>query len=465
MMNENINIEEIENILRSNSVPDDGELDDILNRALCYENDKAESPCLSMQDVSKLLNCQNEEQHQRILEAAFKVKKKVFGDRIVLFAPLYISSYCSNNCLYCGFRRENKHAKRIKLSTEEAVEQALILEKKGFKRVLLVTGEDPSRTPVSYINDVVKSIYDNTGIRIIHLNAPPMSVNYLRRIRDTGVGVFQSFQETYHPETYKIMHPSGIKASYNFRLETMDRALTSGFKDVGIGVLLGLYNYKFEVLALMQHSYYLLKKFGTYPHTVSVPRLRPASGAIINDTPHIVSDIEFERIVAVYRLALPVTGIVITTRESSSFRDKLLTCGISQMSAGSKTDPGGYAKDDDNLDTKQFSIHDKRSLEEILQSIVESDQIPSFCTTCYRVGRIGSKFKNIAQSGRIKNFCALNAILTLKEYLINHNGSDSSDCLEKIIERRIERVEPDKVKEDLIKKMKALEDGEKDLYY
>lgn len=464
-MHKIINIEEIEKNLKSGEIPDNRELDEILSKALDFiSSENGETP-LTLNDISKILNCENEEQHQKILDTAFDLKKKVFGDRIVLFAPLYISSFCSNNCLYCGFRRENDAEKRIRLTPEEAVEQALILEKKGFKRVLLVTGEDPKRTPVSYITDVVKSIYENTGIRIVHLNAPPMSVGNLKEIKDSGVGVFQSFQETYHPETYKKMHPTGVKSNYDFRLETMDRAISAGFQDVGMGVLFGLYNYKFDVMALIQHSYYLLRKYDTYPHTVSVPRLRPASGATITKTPFMVTDKEFERIVAVYRLALPYTGIVITTRENAALRDKLLTCGVSQMSAGSKTDPGGYSNSEDNLDTKQFAVDDTRSLEEVIGSILEKEQIPSFCTTCYRVGRVGVVFRDIAQNQRIGNFCALNAILTLKEYTVNHKSSNLYNALEAKIKLELDRIPEGAIKEDLVYKLKLLEKGTEDLYY
>ncbi|MBU1627484.1 [FeFe] hydrogenase H-cluster radical SAM maturase HydG [bacterium] len=464
-MNKIINIKEIEDNLKNCESPDDRELDEILSKALNYKSGKTGETPLNLNEALKILNCEDEEQHQKILDAAFRLKKKVFGERIVLFAPLYISSYCSNNCLYCGFRLENKAEKRIKLSPDEAVEQAKILEKRGFKRVLLVTGEDPKQASVRYIIDVIKSIYENTGIRIIHLNAPPMPINELKKIKEAGIGVFQSFQETYHPETYKKMHPSGIKANYDFRLSTMERALNAGFNDVGMGVLFGLYDYKFDVLALIQHSYYLMNKYDTYPHTVSVPRLRPASGAIITKTPYMVTDKEFERIVAVYRLALPYTGIVITTRENAVLRDKLLTCGVSQMSAGSKTDPGGYSNDEDNLDTKQFAVDDTRSLEEVIESILQNDQIPSFCTTCYRVGRVGSTFKSIAEEERIRKFCELNAILTLKEYALNHKTSSLNGILENRLNESIDKIDSEELKQNLLNKLKALEKGEKDLYY
>ncbi|HZW35525.1 MAG TPA: [FeFe] hydrogenase H-cluster radical SAM maturase HydG [Candidatus Deferrimicrobiaceae bacterium] len=346
------------------------------------------------------------------------MRERVFGRRIVLFAPLYLSNECSNNCLYCGFRRGNQEARRITLSPEEAVAEARFLEKKGYHRLLLVTGEHPTRTQPAYIGDVLRAIYRETEMRILHVNAAPMTVDDLRMLKEAGAGVYQVFQETYHPETYAAMHPSGAKADFAWRLTCMDRAIPAGFGDVGIGALLGLYDYRFEVLSVLRHAEHLLETFGTFPHTISVPRFKKAFGSPLSSAPFPVSDAEFERIVILYRLSVPSAGVVVTTREPAALRERVLDIGASQISAGSKTDPGGYAEGQRRHEAEQFEVDDTRPMEEIVRRVLAKGYLPSLCTSCYRRQRTGHTFTEMAVDGHIRDFCLPNALLSLAEYAV-----------------------------------------------
>ncbi len=367
---------------------------------------------------------------------AQEVKEKVFGKRIVLFAPLYLSSRCHNNCLYCGFRVENREIDRRTLSPEEAAHQAQILSRKGYRRLLLVCGESYESGPVDYISSIAREIYKKTDIRILHLNAAPMEVDELKAIKKEGIGVYQVFQETYHRETYKKMHPSGKKADYFYRLSCMDRAIQAGFDDVGTGALLGLYDWRFECVATVVHGHYLREKYGTYPHTISVPRLKPARGAAITKPPHPVSDDDFLKIVSLYRLCCPSSGVVISTREPASLRERSLSCGASQISAGSSTSPGGYDEKNGNREegNGQFYIDDKRSITEIMSRIIELGLVPSLCTSCYRSGRTGSRFTSIATAGKMGEFCEPNALLTLLEFAVEKKDRELKKFCEKLAE-------------------------------
>jgi 2-iminoacetate synthase len=316
---------------------------------------------LSLPEAARLLATSDPMVWETAAGMARAVREEVFGRRIVLFAPLYLSNECSNNCLYCGFRQDNRKAGRITLSPEHAVREARFLERKGFHRLLLVSGEHPGKTDAGYIADVLKAIYRETEMRILHVNAAPMPEEDLRLLKEAGAGVYQVFQETYHPETYATMHPSGPKADYAWRLTCMDRAMRAGFEDVGIGALLGLYDYRFEVLSVIRHAESLREAYGTFPHTISVPRFKPAFGSPLLEAPRPVSDEEFEKIVIVYRLSVPTAGIVVTTREPAALRDKVLDIGASQISAGSKTDPGGYEEGVRRADAEQFVLDDTRS--------------------------------------------------------------------------------------------------------
>jgi len=393
------------------------------------------------------------------------VREEVFGRRIVLFAPLYLSNECCNNCLYCGFRKENREARRITLSPEAAVAEARYLEKKGYHRLLLVAGEHPMRTRPEYIADVLRAIYRETGMRILHVNAAPMPVDELRMLKEAGAGVYQAFQETYHPETYAAMHPSGPKADYAWRLTCMDRAIPAGFGDVGIGALLGLYDYRFEVLSVLRHAEHLFDAYGTFPHTISVPRFKRACGSPLPAAPSPVSDADFEKIVIVYRLSVPSAGVVVTTREPAALRERVLDIGASQISAGSKTDPGGYAEGRRRHEAEQFEVDDTRPLEEIVRRVLAKGYLPSLCTGCYRRRRTGNAFTEMAVDGHIRGFCLPNAMLTLAEFAVStEDAALREECLAAVRESRRE-LEGSPLLQEFDGKMARVLDGGRDLFF
>ncbi|MDH3973156.1 MAG: [FeFe] hydrogenase H-cluster radical SAM maturase HydG [Deltaproteobacteria bacterium] len=399
-----------------------------------------------------------------IYQASGEVKRKSFGSRIVLFAPLYLTNDCINNCLYCGFRKDNIEVDRNSLSVEDAIREASLLEKTGFNRLLLVAGESPKSSSIERIVEIVKAIYQNTGMRIIHVNAAPMPIDKLKALKASGVGVFQVFQETYHEETYDKMHTTGPKKDYRRRLYALDKAMEAGFDDVGMGALLGLYDWRYEVLALIAHARHLFEKFGAWPHTISVPRLQPTVGSPIASAPHPVSDEEFKLIVALYRLAVPAAGVVVTTREPAVLRDELLHIGVSQISAGSRTDPGGYSQDAERFDASQFKTSDHRSLEEMVAYIASTGHLPSLCTSCYRVGRTGRSFTETVSHQEMERYCLPNALLTLKEYVIDHANGSAAICNE-VIERNVSLISDEKLKKATLAKFKEIDAGKRDLYF
>ncbi|MEK6681882.1 MAG: [FeFe] hydrogenase H-cluster radical SAM maturase HydG [Nitrospirota bacterium] len=453
-----INIEEIEDAIRTQERPEPDLIRSILKKAAAISG-------LAISEAAALLNVNDPDLLTELFKTSALVKGKIYGRRIVLFAPLYISNECTNNCLYCGFSRDNKDAKRKTLAINEAVDEAQFLSQKGYKRLLLVTGEDIRSSNINYLTAVINAIYENTDIRILHINAPPMKVEDFKRLKDAGIGVYQSFQETYHPETYKKMHPSGMKKDYEWRITTMDRAIEAGFDDIGMGTLFGLYDFRFEALALIQHARYLEDRYGFGPHTVSVPRLQPASGAVISDAPYPVSDIDFKKIVAVYRLAMPYVGIVISTREPKELRDEIIKIGASQISAGSRTNPGGYTAPNAERQTpnaeEQFETEDHRSLDEMIQVIAKSNNLPSLCTACYRKGRTGNDFRKLADTGDIQKYCLPNAILTFQEYLIDYASDETKEIGQRIIDDAIAKVEQMDFKE----RLERIKRGERDIYY
>ena len=393
------------------------------------------------------------------------LREEVFGRRIVLFAPLYLSNECSNNCLYCGFRKGNREARRITLSPDAAVAEARYLEKKGYHRLLLVTGEHPLRTQPGYIADVLRAIYRETGMRILHVNAAPMPVDDLRMLKEAGAGVYQVFQETYHPETYAAMHPSGAKADYAWRLTCMDRAIPAGFGDVGIGALLGLYDYRFEVLSVLRHAEHLFDAFGTFPHTISVPRFKRAFGSPLPAAPCPVSDAEFERIVIVYRLSVPSAGVVVTTREPAALRERVLDIGASQISAGSKTDPGGYAEGRRRHEAEQFELDDTRPLEEIVRRVLARGYLPSLCTSCYRRHRTGNTFTEMAVDGHIRDFCLPNALLTLAEFAVaTEDAALREECIAAVRDGRKE-LQGSPLLPEFDRKIARVLEGGRDLFF
>ncbi len=421
----------------------------ILAKALTLE-------VLSLKETSILITLEDNELWEEVFETARLLKEKVYGNRIVLFAPLYLSNECVNDCIYCGFRSGNKKARRKSLSVDNALEEASALADKGYKRLLLVTSEHPKLSGVDYLVKVINEIYKKTDIRILHVNTQPMDVEGFKKLKVSGVGVYQCFQETYHLPTYVKMHPSGPKADYEWRLGVMDRAIEAGFEDVGMGVLLGLYDWRWDVWALIAHSHRLIKKYGFGPHTLSVPRLQPAEDSKLKRTKYKVSDSDFKKIVAIYRLSLPYVGVVISTREPAEFRDELFLIGASQVSAGSKTSPWGYIK---SSETAQFEIGDKRNLEQVIGKIADLGLIPSLCTACYREGRSGEKFRHLAQNETIKNFCQENALLSLKEYIEDY----ASGSIKKQLIKRL-RKESAKSYNGLSKKFKLIEQGKRDIH-
>ena len=456
-----IHAKKIEDILSDVRQPSASMVDDILARASSLNN-------LYLEDAAMLLSVEAPLVLQKIFKKSGEVKEKVFGKRIVLFAPLYLSNYCTNNCLYCGFRKDNRDAVRKVLTIKEVIQEAKALEAKGFKRILLVCGEEPHVSGIEYITEAVDAIYKNTGIRIVHVNAPPMEVQNLRRLKASGVGVYQVFQETYHRPTYAAVHPSGRKKDYDYRISTMDRAVEAGFEDVGIGSLLGLYDYKYDVLATIAHSQYLFERYGSHAHTISVPRLRPADGSPIKDAPFPVSDEEFKKIVAVYRLAVPCAGIVVSTREGADLRDEVIQIGASQISAGSKTEPGGYASTGTALamqPVEQFSTNDHRRLEEIITSIAQHGLMPSLCTTCYRVGRTGDDFTKKTLSGDMEKFCQANAILTLQEYILDYARNGAKEVGMAAIEKGLCEMKEVNLKKEVLKKLDEIRQGKRDVYF
>ena len=428
---------------------DPSRIRDILSKSLELQD-------LSLPEISQLLTLDDPELWEEVFAAAGKVKEKVYGNRIVLFAPLYLSNECLNDCLYCGFRKGNTDAVRKSLEVDEAVQEASLLADRGYKRLLLVASEHNKLMGIDYFEKVVETIYRDTDIRILHMNSAPMSVENFKRLKTAGVGVYQCFQETYHIPTYRYMHEKGSKADYAWRLSAMDRAIEAGFEDIGMGVLLGLYDWRWEVGALMAHSRRLINKYGFGPHTISVPRLQPAQGSPLNDWPNRVSDEDLKKIVAIYRLALPYVGVVVSTRENAGIRDELLSIGASQVSAGSKTSPLGYA---DHGDTEQFETGDKRSLEEVIVKIAELGMMPSLCTACYREGRTGVMFRDLAQNQAMKGVCHTNALLSLKEYIEDSASEDVKKELEKALNKEIPENST-----GLLDKFKLIEKGERDIH-
>lgn len=450
-----VNPQEIEELLTT-PPPAPAALNDILRKARHLKG-------LSLEEVAALLNLEDDHLLTSVYTAAGEVKRKVYGRRTVLFAPLYISNRCSNNCLYCGFRRDNLGLKRRTLTPEEIGKEAKALAEKGFQRVLLVAGEGREGTEVDYLVEAVQAVYRYSPLRIVHLNVAPQSVANFRRLKEAGAGVYQCFQETYHPDTYKIMHPSGVKSDYGWRLTVMHRAMEAGFGDVGLGPLLGLYDYRFEVLAALSHAAALEREFGAGPHTMSVPRLRPALGAALTEIPHPLSDTDFRKVVAIYRLALPYVGLVLSTRERPELRDELIDIGVSQMSAGSCVSPGGYARTEEPA--AQFEVDDHRPLEAIVQVILERGYLPSFCTACYRAGRTGSRFTSLARQGEIQRFCLPNALLSFKEYLLERAPVPVRQRGEAVIQAALAEIEDGALRRATEEKLDQVELGYRDLYF
>jgi 2-iminoacetate synthase len=433
-----------------------------------------EAKGLTPLETAILLQNEDPEISELMFQTARSVKERIYGKRIVLFAPLYLSNYCVNNCNYCGYRRANKEMKRCRLDAGDLENEVIALESMGHKRLAVEAGEDPAKCPIDYVLDSVRTIYrvkEKMGsIRRVNVNIAATTVENYAKLKEVGIGTYILFQETYHRPTYERVHPAGPKKDYLYHLTAMDRAMEGGIDDVGFGVLFGLYDFKFEVLALLYHSLHLEERFGVGCHTISFPRLRPAESVNIDNFPYLVADKDFRKLIAVTRLAVPYTGMILSTREPAGFRDETIALGISQISAGSCTGVGGYHKDIDGTpaqkeNTEQFQVEDHRSTDEILRTVCLSGYIPSFCTACYRKGRTGDRFMPLAKSGEIQNVCQPNAILTFKEFLLDYASEPLRKTGEATIKDHLSQITSPKVRQETEEKLKRLEKGERDFYF
>ncbi len=422
-----------------------------------------------MEEVAVLVNTTDPELIEEIKEGARKLKNTVYGNRIVLFAPVYVGTKCSNNCLYCGFRSSNTLAIRKTLSDNELINEIKTLERNGQKRLILVFGEHKEYSP-EFIAHTVKLAYNikegNGEIRRVNINAAPLDIEGFKIVKQAGIGTYQIFQETYHPQTYRFYHKEGKKADFNYRLTAMDRAQEAGQDDVGLGVLLGLYDWRYEVLSLVRHTNHLEACYNVGPHTISFPRVKTASNINIPNK-YFVSDKDFTKLVAILRLAVPYTGLILTAREPAHLRDEIIQYGVSQIDGGTNIEPGGYSKNqcEQNINNVQFSINDNRTLDEIINELIDYQMLPSFCTACYRIGRTGEHFMEFSVPGFIKEYCTPNAILTLAEYLIDYANEETKIKGWKLINKNIDEITNTKIKETLIKKIELLKQGKRDLYF
>ncbi|MFW5629442.1 MAG: [FeFe] hydrogenase H-cluster radical SAM maturase HydG [Acetivibrio ethanolgignens] len=438
-------------------------IDSILRRA-------KECKGISHREALVLLDCDLEEENHRIYELAKEIKQKFYGNRIVMFAPLYLSNYCVNGCTYCPYHYKNKHIRRKKLTQEEIRQEVIALQDMGHKRLALETGEDPVNNPIEYVLESIKTIYSikhkNGAIRRVNVNIAATTVENYKKLKDAGIGTYILFQETYHKENYEKLHPTGPKHDYAYHTEAMDRAMEAGIDDVGIGVLFGLNMYRYDFVGLLMHAEHLEAAMGVGPHTISVPRVRPADDIDPDEFNNGISDDIFEKIVAVLRVAVPYTGIIISTRETKESRERVLKVGVSQISGGSRTSVGGYVEEESEEDNSaQFDTSDRRTLDEVLNWLLEMGYIPSFCTACYREGRTGDRFMKLVKSGQIANCCQPNALMTLKEYLEDYASEDTKAKGEKVIEAELKRITNPKVYETAKERMKKIAAGERDFRF
>jgi 2-iminoacetate synthase len=447
--------------LEANSRPPVERVTDILSRA-------AECKGLGADDIASLAAVNDPVMIERLFATARSVKEFIYGKRLVLFSPLYISNLCANECLYCAFRAKNAAIKRRALTQEEIKREVEALVDKGHKRILLVAGESYPRQGFSYVLDAVETVYSvkrgRGEIRRVNVNVAPLTVEEFRQLKAARIGTYQIFQETYHHETYARVHLGGKKRDYSWRVSALDRAMTAGIDDVGIGVLFGLYDWKFEVLAMLQHIRHLEKHFGVGPHTISVPRIEPATGSdLAANPPYAVDDTTFKKIIAILRLAVPYTGIILSTRESSAMRRDALSLGVSQISAGSRTNPGGYSTNDLTESDGQFSLGDHRPLDEVIRDVASMGYIPSFCTGCYRLGRTGADFMDLAKPGVIKEHCDPNAISTFEEYCEDYGSDETKMVGELLIKGAIEKM-TGIARERSEKMLREIKSGKRDIY-
>ena len=417
---------------------------------------------LSHREASVLLACQMEEKNQEIYKLAEQIKKDFYGNRIVMFAPLYLSNYCVNGCTYCPYHLKNKHIARKQLTQEEIRKEVIALQDMGHKRLALEAGEDPVRNTMEYYLDSINTIYSikhkNGAIRRVNINIAATTVDNYRLLKEAGIGTYILFQETYHKESYLTLHPTGPKHDYNYHTEAMDRAMEGGVDDVGIGVLFGLDKYRYEFAGLLMHAEHLEAAFGVGPHTISVPRLRHADDINADEFDNGIDDDTFAKIVACIRIAVPYTGMIISTRESQKCREQVLHLGVSQISGGSRTSVGGYCEPEpDDAKSEQFDVSDTRTLDEVVRWLMEMDYIPSFCTACYREGRTGDRFMSLCKSGQIQNCCHPNALMTLKEYLMDYASPETKAIGNRLIAKEVGNVPNEKARAVVLENLRLIE--------
>lgn len=417
-----------------------------------------------------LLVCQLPEENKEIFKLAKEIKQKFYGNRIVMFAPLYLSNYCVNSCVYCPYHHQNKHICRKKLTQEEIRQEVIALQDMGHKRLALETGEDPVNNPIEYVLESIKTIYSikhkNGAIRRVNVNIAATTVENYRKLKEAGIGTYILFQETYHKENYETLHPAGPKHNYAYHTEAMDRAMEGGIDDVGIGVLFGLNMYKYDFTGLIMHAEHLEALHGVGPHTISVPRICPADDIDPKEFSNAISDEIFEKIVAVIRIAVPYTGMIISTRESQKSREKVLELGVSQISGASRTSVGGYVHEElEEENSSQFDVSDRRTLDEVVNWLLGRGFIPSFCTACYREGRTGDRFMALLKAGQIANCCQPNALMTLKEYLEDYASEDTKAKGNAVILEELEKIPNEKVKEIVKKNLEYIGNGQRDFRF
>ena len=458
----------------------DGEIMATLEYAKQHRNDMAmveerlaraaERKGLSHRDAAVLLECDDPAIIERIFKLAREIKQHIYGNRIVMFAPLYLANYCINGCVYCPYHAKNRTIPRRKLTQEEIRREVIALQDMGHKRLALETGEHPTKNPIEYVLESIDTIYSihhkNGAIRRVNVNIAATTVENYRLLKDAGIGTYILFEETYNRKTYEALHPTGPKSDWAYHTEAMDRAMQGGIDDVGIGALFGLCNYRYDFVGLLMHAEHLEACYGVGPHTISVPRIRPADDIDPADFPDAVTDEVFRRIVAVLRIAVPYTGMIVSTRESQRSRELVLDVGVSQLSGGSRTSVGGYAEGiEDAEESAQFDISDNRTLDDIVGWLLELGYIPSFCTACYREGRTGDRFMSLAKRGLIGNCCAPNALFTLREYLEDYASPRTRELAEQMINRQIPLIPSDKVRNITIENLKKIAEGKRDFRF
>lgn len=454
-----IDHKKIYDYLQNTKAPDLTEIREILTHA---EQMKG----ISFEEAERLLMVEDRDHLEMLFETANKIKEEIYGKRLVLFAPLYVSNMCNNECLYCAFKRSNKIIPRRTLSQAEIKREVEALVSQGHKRVLLVSGEGLGKSALDYTIEAIDTIYSvkvgKGEIRRINVNIAALEVEDFKKLKDARIGTYQLFQETYNYNTYKKMHQAGPKSDYLYHLTAMDRAMEAGIDDVGVGILFGLEDYRFEIMALLQHIRHLEDRFGFGVHTISVPRIEPATGSDVSlRPPYNVDDLAFKKILAILRITVPYTGMILSTREDAKMRKEALSMGISQISAGSRTNPGGYS---DDKALEQFSLGDHRSLDEVIKDIASMGYIPSFCTGCYRLGRTGNDFMDLAKPGLIKHYCLPNAMTTFAEYLVNYGSAETQEEGWKLIKQMMKDVPGEDIQKKTLENLEKIKGGATDLY-